>query len=210
MVNRDGKDKSPAHGTRRGRLRYAVLLAALIPVACSGGGSGAAAAGSGGTQAPRPAAQLPQAADFEIVVYQGGAELGSDERVAFSDVLGGGKPVILNFWAGLCPPCRAEMPEFQEVYEAFGDQIVLVGIDLGPFTGLGTIEQGKALLQELAVTYPAGTTEDASVVSRYQVLGMPSTFFVTPGGGITRKWTGLLTRAKLAEFTDELLAASGD
>ena len=184
-------------------MALAVLaLAMLLPAACNRGGSGGETEGAAG-----PAADLPQVGDFEIVAYQSAAELGG-ERVQFSDVLARGKPVVLNFWAGLCPPCRAEMPEFQEVYDQFSGRILLLGIDLGPFTGLGTSDQGQALLEELGVTYPAGTTEDASVVSRFQVLGMPTTMFVTPAGRITHKWTGILTREKLTELTEELLAAS--
>ena len=183
------------------RVLAVLALAMLLPAACNRGEAGGETEGAG------PAADLPQVGDFEIVAYQSAAELGG-ERVQFSDVLARGKPVVLNFWAGLCPPCRAEMPEFQEVYDQFSDRILLLGIDLGPFTGLGTSDQGQALLEELGVTYPAGTTEDASVVSRFQVLGMPTTMFVTPDGGITHKWTGILTREKLTELTEELLAVS--
>ena len=180
-----------------------LVLGLLLPAACNRG----AADGAGGSGTPAASADLPQVADFEIVAYQSTADLGG-ERVQFSEVLALGKPVVLNFWAGLCPPCRAEMPEFQEVYDQFSDRMLLLGIDLGPFTGLGTSGQGQALLEELGITYPAGTTEDASVVSRFQVLGMPTTLFVTPDGGITHKWTGILTREKLTELTEELLAVS--
>ena len=190
-------------GPLGGKLLAVLLLGLLLPAACNRG----EADGDGDSGTPAASADLPQIGDFEIVAYQSGAELGG-ERVQFSDVLAQGKPVVLNFWAGLCPPCRAEMPEFQEVYDQFSDRILLLGIDLGPFTGLGTSDQGRALLEELGITYPAGTTEDASVVSRFQVLGMPTTLFVTPDGGITQKWTGILTREKLTELTEELLAVA--
>jgi thiol-disulfide isomerase/thioredoxin len=190
-------------GPLGGKVLAVLLLGLLLPAACNRGE--ADAAGDSGT--PAASADLPRVADFEIVAYQSDAELGG-ERVQFSEVLAQGKPVVLNFWAGLCPPCRAEMPEFQEVYDQFSDRIVLLGIDLGPFTGLGTSDQGRALLEDLGITYPAGTTEDASVVSRFQVLGMPTTIFVTPDGGITHKWTGILTREKLTELIEELLAVT--
>ena len=190
-------------GLRRlsGRVLALVMLVMLVPAAWSRGKA------DGGAGSGTASADLPQVADFEIVAYQSDAELGG-ERVQFSAILAQGKPVVLNFWAGLCPPCRAEMPEFQEVYARYRDRILLLGIDLGPFTGLGSADQGRALLAELGITYPAGTTEDASVVSRFQVLGMPTTMFITPDGGVTRKWTGILTRDKLTEFTKELLAVA--
>jgi hypothetical protein len=65
------------------------------------------------------------------------------------------------------------------------------------------------LLEELGVTYPTGTTVEAQVVREYQITGMPSTFFITPNGEVVRKWTGLLTEAKMAELVEELLEASG-
>jgi thiol-disulfide isomerase/thioredoxin len=149
--------------------------------------------------------QLPL--DFQLAVYQGGDLLGGQD-VVFSDVVGQGKPVVLNFWAGLCPPCRVEMPDLQAIHEEFGDEILLVGVDVGTFTGLGNQQDGRALLQEVGVTYPAGTTANADVMRAYQVIGMPTTVFLTPNGEIHQKWTGLLTQKKMEELVQDLLAAS--
>ena len=146
--------------------------------------------------------QLP--ADFEITAYQGEDVLGGQE-VQFGDLLAQGKPVVLNLWAGLCPPCRLEMPDFEAVNETLGDQVLFFGLDVGPFTSLGTSEDGKQLIQDLGVTYPAGTTPDADVVRAYGLLGMPTTYFITPEGEIVEQWTGLLTEEKLAELVEDLL-----
>src|SRR5690554_2963017 len=59
--------------------------------------------------------------DFRIVVQQGEERIGTGE-IPFSSVTGQGKPVVLNFWAGLCPPCRAEMPAFQRMHDELGEQ----------------------------------------------------------------------------------------
>ncbi len=147
-------------------------------------------------------------ADFQIEVYQGREVLGG-ESVRFSDLVAQGKPVVLNFWAGLCPPCRLEMPDFQEVFDEYQDQVLLFGLDVGTFTGLGTPQDGKALISELGVSYPAGTTSDSTIMQDYRVVGMPSTYFITPEGEIIRSWAGLLTKDKLSELVDELLTASG-
>ena len=149
--------------------------------------------------------QLP--ADIQISTYQGDDILGGRE-VDLSEVLSQGKPVVLNFWAGLCPPCRLEMPDLQAVHEQYGDDVILFGLDVGPFMNLGSREDGKALIQELGVTYPAGTTFDNQVVRDYRIIGMPSTLFITPKGEVLRTWTGLLTEDKLAELIEELLDAS--
>ena len=147
------------------------------------------------------------APDFEIIAYQGDDVLGG-KQVRLSELLAQGKPVMLNFWAGLCPPCRFEMPEFQRVYDRYKGRIILVGMDVGTFTSLGTQEEGQALIAELGVTYPTATTLDPEVMSAYQVLGMPSTYFITPAGEIIDTWTGLLNEEKLGELVEKLLEAS--
>jgi thiol-disulfide isomerase/thioredoxin len=167
-----------------------------------------AAVACGAAAQPAPAVaglQLP--ADFQVQVYRGQEVLGGPE-VAFSAIFQQEKPVVLNFWAGLCPPCRAEMPHFQAVSEAYADEIIVLGLDIGPFVQLGSRDDGRALIEELNITYPTGSTMDREVVSSYRVLGMPTTVFLTPDGGTHRTWTGLLTEEKLKELLEELLAAS--
>jgi thiol-disulfide isomerase/thioredoxin len=148
-----------------------------------------------------PGMEIP---DMTVAVYQGADRLGGEE-VRLSEVLAQGKPVVVNFWAALCPPCLAEMPEFQEVYEARKDEAVILGVDIGPQFHLGTREQGRRLLGQLDIHYPAGTTFSENVARDYRLLAMPSTLFVHPDGRLMRHWTGPLTGAKLNELIDDLL-----
>ena len=145
--------------------------------------------------------------NFTISVYQGADELGGDE-VTIAELLKQDKPLVLNFWAALCPPCRAEMPDIQRVYERRGDDVTIVGVDLGPFQLLGTREEGRALLEELDVHYPAGTTFDEAAVKELLILGMPTSIFLTADGVVHRKWTGFLNEEKFEEFIDAVLEAS--
>ncbi|MGH2405071.1 MAG: TlpA family protein disulfide reductase [bacterium] len=156
-----------------------------------------------------PAAILRPAPDFLVVLYQGQEVIGGS-TIRLSQLWGQGRPVVMNFWAGLCPPCRAEMPDFQKLYnERAQGQFFLVGVDIGSFIGLGSQEEGKALLRELNITFPAGTTLDRHTVGAYQILGMPTTVFITAQGRIFRKYTGLLTRAQMDTFVAELVRTSG-
>jgi len=117
----------------------------------------------------------------------------------------GSKPIVLNFWAGLCPPCRAEMPDLQEFNQEYKDQALLLGIDLGQFFGLGNLEDAKNLLKELEVTYPAGSTADSDLVKNYKVLAMPTTIFINTDGTIVNKWTGALNSSVLSDETTKML-----
>ncbi len=144
------------------------------------------------------------APDFSFSLYQGESELGG-EKLDFSELQG--KPVVLNFWAGLCPPCRAEMPDLQRFYEEKQEDVTLVGIDVGRFNGLGNKRDAENLLRELRITYPAGFTGDGSVMRGYQVLSMPTTVFVDSEGAIFETWSGLITRDILTEVTAAMLRA---
>ncbi len=165
------------------------------------------------TAGRRPAASstegLPTAPDVEIVMYQGDAAVGGS-KIRLSQLWGKGKPVVLNYFAGLCPPCRAELPDFQRLYTgSAGEKFTLIGVDVGSFVGLGSRDDGKALLRELKITFPAGTILSADGFRRYGILGMPTTIFITADGRMLRKYTGMLTRDQMNTFVGELVKASG-
>ena len=145
--------------------------------------------------------------DFSFEVYQGSEILGGDE-LNFSDVLALGKPVVLNFWAGDCPPCRAEMPAFQRVYERRKGDVIFLGLDVGVFTGLGTRDSALRLLIDLGITYPAGAPPNRTSVVRYSVRSMPTTVFFDASGQILDRIDGAMSEFRLATEIDELLAAS--
>jgi len=145
-----------------------------------------------------------QTPDFEFSMFQGIEEVGfPDGNLAQLH----GRPIVLNFWAGLCPPCRAEMPQFQAFYEEFKDRIQLVGIDLGIFTGLGSRDDADSLLRELGATYPAGWTEDGSVPRKFGVTAMLTTVFIASDGTIVEKSVGAIDANFLARATQDLLDA---
>ena len=193
---------SVALGMNRKQLLLGIVsLGLVVFVACGTSQTAGSSSSSGGATS-----DLKTASDFQFTLYQGDQILGGNE-LSLADLRG--KPLVLNFWAGLCPPCRAEMPDLQEFYEEFSDRVNLFGLDVGPFVGLGSNQAGRALVETLNIGYPAGTTSDASVVKEYKVLNMPSTFFITSDGKIFKKWTGLLNRDKLAEITEDMLAQHG-
>jgi thiol-disulfide isomerase/thioredoxin len=177
-----------------------VLVLAVAAIAC---GSSSSESGSSivGDESSSSGDRAP---DLVITMFQGEDVVGGQEVSLHS--LFGEKPIVINFWAGLCPPCRAEMPDLQEFNQKFQDRTLLVGVDLGQFTGLGTEQDARNLLAELEVTYPAGSTSDPDVIRDYKVLGMPTTFFIDMDGKIFNKWTGALNGAVLEEKTLEMLA----
>lgn len=203
-----GKKQKSTNAVAVGVIIVAVLAIIAAFAALRARSLGIEATSPSGASIP-PTAGLRPAPNFEIIMYQGQAVVGG-AKIQFIQLFGQRKPVVLNFWAGLCPPCRGEMPDFQELYlERAKNKFLLLGVDIGPFVGLGSREDGKALLRELKITYPAGTTFDENTLRAYQILGMPTTFFITPDGKILKKYTGLLTRGQIDALVGELLQTSG-
>ena len=183
-------------GIRRWVLLWALLLLPALLLAI-------AACSNGETSGSPAASDLEAAPDFEFTLYQGEGELGATE-LSMSDLQG--KPVVLNFWAGLCPPCRAEMPDFQAFADDNRESVLVLGIDVGQFTNLGSQEDARLLLSDLGISYPAGYTTDGTIMRRYEVLGMPTTVFINSSGEIFRLWGGILDHEVLQDITNEMLA----
>ncbi len=154
-----------------------------------------------------PAGDRMTAPDFTWEHYAPSDSLGR-MSMTLADILAIGKPVVLNFWAGLCPPCRREMPEFQEAYDEFKDRVILFGVDVGPFVNLGSTEDAVSLMSELGITYPLGTTFHNKILIEYRILGMPATVFITPRGTVVRTWNGVLDKNGLLDLVAELEEAS--
>ena len=171
------------------------LLMSTLGLACS-------------TASTLPVADLPSfseqglAPNFRFSLYQGSDILGSETK-ELAELRG--MPVVLNFWARLCPPCWTEMPELQEFHEEFEETVLILGIDIGQFTGLGTPRDASKLLDAMGITYPAGFTDDGLVVEQYGVLAMPTTVFIDRHGKIFHKWTGALDRDTVTRLARSML-----
>ena len=139
-------------------VTVATVLAVLLAACSSAADPGVSSGGSPASSSP---AGEKLAQDLSFTPYQGSDVLG-EGNLTISSLQG--KPLVLNFWAGLCPPCRAEMPDLQEFYEENKDRVNLLGIDVGQFPGLGDQASAKALLEELDVPSPAGFTNDGGVM----------------------------------------------
>jgi thiol-disulfide isomerase/thioredoxin len=145
--------------------------------------------------------------DFLIEVYQGAETLGGSE-MWFSQILARGKPVVLAFWAGQCPICRRELPEVEAAGGAFADEVLVVGVDVGPYTGLGDKDDALALIEELGLTFPMGSTPEAAVMRDYRVTGIPTLLFFTPSGEQVERFTGAVGEDRLVQAIEDLLQIS--
>ena len=144
-----------------------------------------------------------------MTAYQGASELGGS-NVQFSDVKlhASGKPIVLNFWGGSCPPCRAEMPGFQRVYERHEGEFLMLGLDVGPFLGLGTRNSALRLLDELGITYPAGYAASRGALAAFGVTGLPATYFFDGNGDLVGKAPGFIDERALELRVRQLIGTA--
>jgi len=143
------------------------------------------------------------AQDFNITLYQGAQQF-SGQEIAFNEIFSDGRPVVAMFFAGLCPFCRSDLPLLQDAYDRAAGEVGMVAIDIGPYTNLGSIEDGKAMLADLNISMPAGSLQEPSALSAYRVLGTPAFLFFNAQGELTRSWVGVAGEEQLAEFIEQL------
>ena len=144
------------------------------------------------------------APDFELTLYANAAHQ-AGETINLSQFKG--DPVILNFWFPSCPPCVAEMPDFELAYQKHkGGGLRMIGIQL---LGLDTAEDGQKFVEDLDVNYMLGPDRqgDSSgeILKNYQIQGFPTTIFIDRDQNIVRTWSGALNLEKLEELIAEIL-----
>ncbi len=197
-------------------VAFALMAFASIAAACSSDSSDSEPTPtldvSAQTESPTAADDAPTGIEVDggdevLFVYSGADVLGGEE-LTLNDAFKLGKPVVLNFWAGLCPPCRQEMPDFQELYSERKDEFLLLGVDVGRFTGLGGQGDAEDLLAELGVTYPTAYVESDTLMREYSVFGMPTTVFMTAGGDVVSQKSGFMTGDEMRERTQDMIDAS--
>ena len=113
-----------------------------------------------------------------------------------------GTPMVVNFFASWCVPCVREMPDFEEVHQALGDQVAFVGINMQD-----SVIKGEELVEDTGVTYDIGRDPDGSLLASFGGVAMPTTVLVDADGTIVRVLSGGTTAEELRAAIDEDLLA---
>lgn len=138
-----------------------------------------------------PSADTPNvipAPDFTLTDQYGNIHTLSDYK---------GKTVFLNFWATWCPPCRAEMPEIQEVYEEYGENkedVIILGLACPTIGQEGSLEDITAFLDDNGYTYPVVMDSEGITPYYYGISAYPTTFMIDKDGNVYGYVPGQLSK----------------
>jgi cytochrome c biogenesis protein CcmG, thiol:disulfide interchange protein DsbE len=186
-------------GPRRLRFPLFFWLLLVLSVSCIGAGVWWLLAGSAAGPSGEPSAPLPigvadtLAADFTLADLKG-------DQVKLSDLRG--QVVLLNFWATWCPPCKAEMPDLQALYQeqAGRHKFTVLGVD---------VEENQTATQAFAkqygLTFPL-LPDAAGQVSndRYSIRSIPTSFIIDRNGVVRYRWTGQQSRATMQGMLEKV------
>ncbi|MGI9646983.1 MAG: TlpA family protein disulfide reductase [Acidimicrobiia bacterium] len=179
----------------KSKLQQAGLAAVISAFIIGAAVSLAFVAGDGGGESPTTVAgEAPDTVAYAN--YQTPEELLAGHA---------GRPLIINFFASWCAPCRAELPDLAAAHDRYRDQVDFVGVDYQEVSEAAAAQ----LLHENGIEYPIMEDQDGDLLRELGTLPtMPTTIFVTADGEILERHHGLILAQQLNERIEELIAAS--
>ena len=108
-----------------------------------------------------------------------------------------GKPIVLNFWASWCGPCKMEMPEIQKFYDKYGQEIhfLLVSVD-------DSLDAAKTFISDSGYTFPVYFDTTSVGAYTYGASSIPLTFFIDAEGNLTAYYMGAMSESILQQGVD--------
>lgn len=140
--------------------------------------------------------EYTEAPDFTVWDQEG-------NQTSLKEILEG-KPAVINFWTSKCPPCREEMPDFEELYQELKDQVQFIMVD-----GIGcmgeTEESGRAYVEEQGFTFPVYYDKEMDAVITYGIQAFPTTYILNSNGELVTGGSGMISKATLQELLNEVM-----
>ena len=176
---------------KAGGIALVIALLALLAWATLAAGKGRSLV------AQIAAGEAPSAPAFELEVIWPGTEswpadlqAAADGRLSLAELRG--RPVVLNFWASWCIPCRDEAPSLNASAGAHRGEVVFVGVDVQDLRS-----DALSFLREFNVAYVSVRDEADETFRAYGLTGVPETYYVSADGRIVAHSPGAITRSSL-------------
>jgi len=112
-----------------------------------------------------------------------------------------GKPLVINFWASWCIPCREEMPVLEATWKEYRGEVLFVGVN----TQETNAKDAQALMDEFGLSYPNGRDERNRINIDFGLFGLPETFFVRADGTLQYRHSGAVPQKVMDEQLQALL-----
>jgi thiol-disulfide isomerase/thioredoxin len=128
-----------------------------------------------------------QAPDFTVQDWEG-------NMVKLSDFFG--KPIVLNFWASWCPPCKAELPDFDDACKKYEGEVVFLMVNMTD-NQMETVEVAKDFIKTYGYDFPVYFDVSYEAAMVYGVRSIPQTYFINAEGELVATATGMISAAQL-------------
>ena len=112
-----------------------------------------------------------------------------------------GKPIVLNFWASWCGPCKSEMPDFNEVYQELGEEVQFLMINMTD-GGRETVEIASDFVAQQGYTFPVFYDTVQHAATTYGVYSLPTTLFIDAEGYLVAYAPGAIPQESLLQGID--------
>lgn len=133
--------------------------------------------------------------DFFVYTYE-------NKKINLSDYKG--KPIVVNFFATWCPPCKAELPSFENLYKKYGEDVEFIMVNLTD--GYSQIKEDvKDFIDENKYTFPVYYDIDFSAANAYKIYSIPETLFIDKEGNIVYTHVGMISEIMLEEKINEIM-----
>ena len=129
------------------------------------------------------------APDFVVTDIEG-------KEVKLSDFVG--KPVILNFWASWCGPCKSEMPDFDKMYAEYGEEIHFLMVNLTDGSR-ETVETASDYVSRQGYGFPVYYDTKSEAAMAYYVYSVPTTYFIDAEGYMTAYAQGAISESVIRQ-----------
>lgn len=137
---------------------------------------------------PSGVIQATPAPDFTVDILDG-------KEVSLKDFRG--KPLVINFWASWCPPCREEAPILAKVSKKYDNEVVFLGIIFQD-----TEEGVRSYIKEFDIPFQNAWDRKEEAAQAYKLTGVPETFFIDAEGNLKGRWIGAISEEKLTSLVE--------
>lgn len=131
------------------------------------------------------------------------AEKANGKSISFFS-LTGKKPVVLNFWASWCPPCKQEMPGFEAMYKKYSDKVEFVMVNMTD-GARETKKKASSFIKKQGYTFPVYYDTEQEAAYNYQAESLPTTYFINRDGEIVSGARGAMEESTLEAEIKKLM-----